>query len=353
MNAVRAELAPGRWHFQHGPIDLVIGADGDERAVRTAIDSAWERFGEVLPELVSELRYLRAPVSGEFAPHASVAGRERLRGTVALRMWDACAPFALGTFVTPMAAVAGSVAEEIVDSFRRSGVRRAWVNNGGDIALHLAEGESLRVAVCNDPRERDTGEIARNSLRVDAADRVRGIATSGWRGRSQSFGIADAVTVTAATAACADVAATLVANAVDVEHPAIRRLPANAVRDDSDLGARPVTVACGARSPETGARSCRSSPTSSGSTSPKRPHAASTAARIAGASPSAPITRSIGPCWKCQRPGASSARAALIGPRPGGRRNRRARDWRDPRSRCGGAPPRARRPGARSRTCAC
>lgn len=245
MSAARAELAPGRWHFQHGPIDLVIGADGDARAIRAAVDAAWGRFGEVLPELVGELRQLRAPVSGERAPHATLAGRERLRGPVALRMWDACAPFARGTFVTPMAAVAGSVAEEIVAAFRRDGVRRAWVNNGGDIALHLAPGESLRVAVCADPREREAREIARNSLRVDAADRVRGIATSGWRGRSQSLGIADAVTVLAASAAQADVAATLVANAVDVEHPAIGRRPANEVRDDSDLGARPVTVEVG------------------------------------------------------------------------------------------------------------
>jgi ApbE superfamily uncharacterized protein (UPF0280 family) len=72
---------------------------------------------------------------------------------------------------------------------------------------------------------------------------VRGIATSGWRGRSQSLGIADAVTVLARTAAAADAAATLVANAVDIEHPSIRRLPARDVKHDSDLGERLVTVA--------------------------------------------------------------------------------------------------------------
>src|SRR5690606_2528801 len=55
-------------------------------------------------------------------------------------------------------------------------------------------------------------------------------------------GIADAVTIVARTAAAADAAATLVANAVDVAHPAVRRLPASSVRDDSDLGERLVTV---------------------------------------------------------------------------------------------------------------
>ena len=84
------------------------------------------------------------------------------------------------------------------------------------------------------------------TVRLDASMPVRGLATSGWRGRSQSLGIADAVTIFAADAAAADAAATMVANAVDVEHAAIRRLPARALRADSDLGDLPVTVAVGA-----------------------------------------------------------------------------------------------------------
>src|SRR5690606_29246243 len=63
-----------------------------------------------------------------------------------------------------------------------------------------------------------------------------------WRGRSLSLGIADAVTVVAAGAAQADAAATLVANAVNVEHAGVRRAPASRVRDDSDLGERLVTA---------------------------------------------------------------------------------------------------------------
>ena len=71
---------------------------------------------------------------------------------------------------------------------------------------------------------------------------MRGLATSGWRGRSFSLGIADAVTVLAASAAIADAAATLVANAVDLPViPAIRRAPASACDPQSDLGERLVT----------------------------------------------------------------------------------------------------------------
>ena len=74
---------------------------------------------------------------------------------------------------------------------------------------------------------------------------VRGIATSGWRGRSRSFGIADSVTVLAANAAAADVAATLIANEVDVDDPAVERRPASELDEDSDLGDRRVTAAVG------------------------------------------------------------------------------------------------------------
>ena len=231
--AQRARLADGRWHFQHGPIDLVIGVDGEPRAVDAALDAAWRRFQVVLVELVGELELLRTPcpLSGA-APCA--------RGPVAQRMIDACAPFArrFGLFLTPMAAVAGSVAQEIVGFFARDGVRRAWVNNGGDAAFWLSEGASLDVGVVADV----SAPAIDARLHVSHADAARGVATSGWRGRSLSLGIADAVTVVAAGAAQADAAATLVANAVNVEHAGVRRAPASRVRDDSDLGERLVTV---------------------------------------------------------------------------------------------------------------
>jgi ApbE superfamily uncharacterized protein (UPF0280 family) len=76
-----------------------------------------------------------------------------------------------------------------------------------------------------------------------AAGLVRGIATSGRRGRSFSLGIADAVTILAKTAAAADAAATAVANAVDLpDHPAIMRRAAHDLDPQSDLGSIPVTI---------------------------------------------------------------------------------------------------------------
>jgi ApbE superfamily uncharacterized protein (UPF0280 family) len=115
---------------------------------------------------------------------------------------------------------------------------RATVNKGGDIALHLAPGESFKVAMVDRP---DHPSLFGTAY-VTALDAVRGIATSGWRGRSFSLGIADAVTVMAPTAAMADAAATVIANAVDLPgHPGILRVPATDLQPDSDLGPRLVT----------------------------------------------------------------------------------------------------------------
>jgi hypothetical protein len=232
--AVRARLPDGRWHFQHGPIDLVIDAQGCPEALEAAVAAAWQRFRSVLCELVEELALLRQPVHPDGRP----------AGQVAQRMHAACLPF-LPRFVTPMAAVAGSVADEIVACFRRDGVQRACVNNGGDIALHLAPAAPpWRIGVAAVP---DAVRAARRGS-PDAGFVVgpdqpwRGVATSGWRGRSFSLGIADSVTVLARDGASADAAATMVANAVDVAHPAIARAPASSLKDDTDLGERRVTV---------------------------------------------------------------------------------------------------------------
>jgi hypothetical protein len=84
------------------------------------------------------------------------------------------------------------------------------------------------------------------SALLEATQPVRGIATSGWHGRSFSMGIADAVTVLADRAAMADAAATIIANAVDLPgHPSISRIPACELAPDSDLGARLVTQRVG------------------------------------------------------------------------------------------------------------
>ena len=238
MSARRARLDDGRWHFQHGPIDLVISVDGGPAACAAALEDAWWRFVPLLGELVGELALLRACAAPDAAP----------AGDCARRMHAAVLPFR-PAFVTPMAAVAGAVADTVLAAMVRPGVERAAVDNGGDIALHLAPGArdyAIGVAIDTGGPRRTHAVPVPHVLRIGAADPWRGVATSGWRGRSLSLGIADSVTVVAADGARADAAATMIANAVDVDHPAVRRAPAREVRDDSDLGALPVTVGVGA-----------------------------------------------------------------------------------------------------------
>ena len=236
--AVRHRSASGRWHFQHGPIDCLIDAQGQAGVAAECIEQSWLRFRDLLDELVDELPLLRAGLAAAggqgTAPH----------GAVARRMVAACRPHARdGRFITAMAAVAGSVAEELIACFDRPGIDRAWINNGGDIALHLQPGHRVDVGTVADLPRAYAGWAPEGRFTIDATSPVRGIATSGWRGRSFSLGIADAVTVLARTASTADAAATVIANAVDVDAVGIVRRPANEVRDDSDLGARAVTVA--------------------------------------------------------------------------------------------------------------
>jgi ApbE superfamily uncharacterized protein (UPF0280 family) len=229
-----ALLSDGRrLHLQDGPIDLIVEARGREHEVRATYEAAARRFTGLLDELCAELPELRA----------AAGQRTSLKGVVARRMHAAVAPYAADCFITPMAAVAGSVAEEILGAMlAAASLDRVYVNNGGDIALHLGQGEHFSVGLLDRP---DRDGVMR-AMRVDADDPVRGVATSGRHGRSFSLGIADAVTVLAATASQADAAATVIANAVDLPgHPAIIRQPANELQPDSDLGARLVTRAVG------------------------------------------------------------------------------------------------------------
>lgn len=228
-----ARLAGGRLRLWHGPIDLVIRAEGAADAVVAAEDAAQARFDGLLEGLVAELPRLRVPEGpGPCGP-------------VARRMARAVAPFARECFVTPMAAVAGAVADEIAGAmWAAAPLARLFVNNGGDIALRLAPGQGYTVGMAAHGGAR-LGEV-----RIAAGDGIGGIATSGRHGRSLSLGIADSVTVLAATAAAADAAATLIANAVDLPgHQAITRAPARSLDPDSDLGDRLVVTDVGALAP--------------------------------------------------------------------------------------------------------
>jgi len=225
-----------RLHLQDGPINLILDVDAFKDIREHLFISAKKRLSTVLRELVLELDLLRLP----WKIQSPVP-----KGEIAQRMFYAVSD--LDVFVTPMAAVAGAVADEILDVMRKTveksdyyldNVKRMYVNNGGDLSFWLKNGSSFSVGVIDNI---ETPEL-NTKVSLHHESPVRGIATSGWRGRSQSLGIADAVTVLAKSAVEADVAATLIANDVNIEYPGIEKRPATELKDDSDLGSMPVTV---------------------------------------------------------------------------------------------------------------
>ena len=222
-------LPDGRLFLCHGPINLVVRADGPSNAVKAAYARLRSRFPEWLGTLVEELPTLRTPAT----PSTPRGG-----GSIARRMTGAARAHA-PQFITPMAAVAGAVADEAIDVLGSvEELERAFVNNGGDIAVLLRPGTFLDIGVVPSLKH----AIPKAAFRLRSSDPIRGIATSGWRGRSHSLGIADAVTVLACDAASADAAATVLANAVNVDEPAIVRAPAATLDERTDLGDRLVTV---------------------------------------------------------------------------------------------------------------
>lgn len=228
-----------RLHLHDGPIDIILEAFGPAAEIKSAYHAAAKRFVAVLDELCAELVFLRQPAREHSPlPH----------GPIARKMLSAVQPYAAQAFITTMAAVAGAVAENVLESMTAAAdLSRAYVNDGGDIALHLTRHEKFIVGMLDQPKRPSLF----GTTTVEAHQPVRGIATSGWRGRSFSLGIADAVTVLADTAAMADAAATIIANAIDLPgHPAIRRISARELAPDSDLGERLVTQAVGALSPD-------------------------------------------------------------------------------------------------------
>ncbi|ASJ71361.1 UPF0280 family protein [Granulosicoccus antarcticus] len=229
----RVNSGTPRLHLQHGPIDVIIEAVGRADEVEKSYQQAGQAFSSVLDVLVAQLALLRQTISDEYET-------DRFSGDIARRMFRAAEPFR-DYWVTPMIAVAGAVADHLLAAMRTGReLDRIQVNNGGDIALYLSPDSTCRIGICTSTSSTQHADVI--SLHADSG--IGGVATSGWQGRSYSLGIADAVTVLADDAASADAAATLIANAIDLpDSSKVRRVAANCLSPDSDLGERLVTIA--------------------------------------------------------------------------------------------------------------
>ncbi len=228
VQVLRPDLVLVDW----GPMTLTISA-WDQGEPRPVIAAQAARVAlRLLAVLADFQHYLKRPPAelpaGRPAPKVVVRAREAAR--------------AVGRGLTPLAAVAGAVADELAEFAAGLGADKVLVNNGGDIALRLGPGQRARVGL----RAWSPGEGREAPLlgRLDLSGEqgIGGVATSGWQGRSHSLGLADAVSVWAQSAALADALATALGNAVNLEAAGINRRPARELDPTSDLGDTPVTT---------------------------------------------------------------------------------------------------------------
>ena len=143
--------------------------------------------------------------------------------------------------LTPMAAVAGTIADATADFLASEGLTKVVVNNGGDVALRLMSGETVTVGIRPDVNGTD---VTRRVL-ITSEMNIRGICTSGLGGRSFTRGVASAATVFASRASLADAAATAVANATYIVNPAVRRCRADSIDPNTDLRGVEITSEVG------------------------------------------------------------------------------------------------------------
>lgn len=210
-----------RFFLNYGPMQILLQAEfshaNGEKTLLFAAEYAKE-----------QLRMLTTYKQIAFLPQNAERDMQQIPDV--LKKMLAAVELAGDVSLTPMAAVAGAMADQIADFLQAEGATRILVNNGGDIAIRLQAGEKVRIGL------QTKGAIDFLPVFEVAVDEnIGGIATSGLGGRSLSKGIANAAMVTAASAALADACATSFANAVYEPHKHIRLVRAEELDPLTDI----------------------------------------------------------------------------------------------------------------------
>ena len=225
---VMQNLKPGQVFVDFGPVSMVITAsrngEGDTQLCRAAFPVIAACLEDLRPSLEMLRRY---PPQVELE---QLAGAGETMARAVLRTGD--------PWLTPMAAVAGTVADAVADFLFAQGAEKVTANNGGDIALRLAPGQSLGLGVLYDLERGGVDRV----VHLTAEKGVGGVATSGLGGRSLTTGIASGVTVFSRRCAQADALATLLADRSCIDSPAVHTRLAGELDPDSDIAALPVGV---------------------------------------------------------------------------------------------------------------
>jgi hypothetical protein len=225
-------LPAGTVLIDYGPMRMFISAfengkplndlaiDGGHMAIRVLEDLA--KFLSVIKKKSQEL---------EVDPTFPDVVRRMIEATKKMEEPD----------LTPLAAVAGTASDVVADFMFSRGGTKIIVDNGGDIAIRLREGEVATVGVKTDIHAPYPAYL----IPIDSTMGIGGVATSGLGGRSFTKGVASAATVLSKSASFSDAAATVIGNITDVEDPNIMRSLAEKIYPDTDIVGEWVTVKVG------------------------------------------------------------------------------------------------------------
>jgi hypothetical protein len=228
-------LRPDLILVDYGPMTLTVSvwADGKPRPVMAARAAVLAL--DILDRLAANQPILKTP-----------AGR--------IKKPEGCPPLLqkavricrkISSELTGTATVAGLAADEVLNEALRLGADRVIVNNGGDIALFTSGRQRIKVGL----KTHHEGQVT-HYLEVSKGDRIGGVATSGWTGRSFSTGVADVVTVWAEDCATADAAATWIAGRTDLNSGQVFRSPARDLDPETDIPLLKVTREVGRLTPK-------------------------------------------------------------------------------------------------------
>lgn len=247
--------ASGRVRVERGPVSLVVSAWLGGLPQPQACLEAAASVDAILATITASLPVLSRPWPEGQPPMPAPDADAPAVAAVPFRMWEAAKETGHPE-MTPFCAVAGAVADVLADTVfaalcgtaaQPAAPVRVVVSNGGDVAVRLTPGSTCSVGLV--PSLAAPGADAVVTLRAE--DAVRGVATSGFGGRGLTQGVADAVTVFAASGARADALATRLGNASRLPaSPRVRVAPAGSLRCPCDIADLPVTVRVDALTPE-------------------------------------------------------------------------------------------------------
>lgn len=228
MNKVLQILKPGKFYLDYGPMQMTLEAFKQDESMDDEIRSAAVYACKLLQELSQCLKLARIPA----VLIKQTGGIPRI-----LQNMIAAAVNCQDSSLTPMAAVAGAIADEVADYLVRFGATRVIINNGGDIALRITDDSIVRVGITSAIDVPSPDYV----LEIDGRSGIGGIATSGLGGRGLTKGIASAAVCLAADGRTADACATVVANSTYHPHPGIKQVPAEELEPLTDISGQLVT----------------------------------------------------------------------------------------------------------------